>query len=175
MKQYPFSFDRINPIKPASFEELRTLTELFYVWDKLQWKLRPYKFLLMSFGIRTEITMPRQNNTNAYSEWRFVNLSLSRADEEGFVKWMKANVDTIIVELSGILADGYKHTISYDFDNECFISTLSGTKNTTQNVGCSLSSRSAEFIEALGLTVYKHRVMAENGNWADYARPSNWG
>lgn len=115
------------------------------------------------------------NTSRSIPNWQFVNISLSVADQKHFGEWFTDNETTILPTLSEINADGYKFSVSYDFENECFIAALSGNRNTNENNGCTITARSNEWIEAIGLVVYKHVVMCNTGDWQDYAKPANWG
>lgn len=117
--------------------------------------------------------MARQNSS--FNDWTFANIRLSTADEKSFAKWFTENETSIMTMLGEVVADTYKFSLSYDFDNECFIAGLSGTRYSELNKKTTLTARSNEWLEAIALVLYKHVVMCTMGEWADYARPSNWG
>ena len=119
--------------------------------------------------------MPTKPNNRSNFDWTFVNLALSAADEKSFLDWHKREGDSIIARMQEMSADGYKFSLSYDFDNECFIATYSGTRNTAHNDKCSISARSAEFLEAVSLVLFKHHVMCDGEDWQEHTRPANWG
>lgn len=158
-----------------SFEELRWLTEPYFVHDRIYTKCIHFTFALNAYQIEWEINPAMAKNSKSYGDWQFVNINLSTADQKHFAEWFNDNETGLLSMLSEVNADGYKVSISYDFDNECYICALSGTKNTNDNNGCTITARSAEWIEAIGLALYKHVVMCNTGQWADYAKPANWG
>lgn len=119
--------------------------------------------------------MPNRNTQKYQSDWKFVNIALSTADERDFTDWFARERNNFIAMLEDLMANTYKLSLSYDFDNTCFIATVSGTKSSTINAGSSISARSDDFLESICLVLYKHYVMCEGKDWSEHARPSNWG
>lgn len=170
-----FSFHSPERIAVSSFEELRHVTELHYEYDRIFYKLRPYTNLLSLYNIPWSIVMPNRGMQRYPSDWKFVSIALSSADERNFTEWYARERDNFVAMLEDLMASTYKLSLSYDFDNTCFIATISGTKSSSVNSNSSISARSDEFLEAVCLVLYKHYVMCEGGDWSEHARPSNWG
>lgn len=170
-----FSFLSPNPVKVSTFEELRSSTLLYFLIDKVMWKCRPVTTFCSAYGIKCEVTMPKTRASDYSSNWNFIDLRLSKADEARFVEWFSKNEQNIPDLLHRVNTDAYKFSISYDFDNDCFIATLSGTRHASINKNSTISGRSAEWLEAIGLVLFKHMVMCEEKEWSDYTRPTNWG
>lgn len=118
--------------------------------------------------------MSPTNGRNSF-DWTFVNITLTQADAKRFAEWFNEYETSLFTILGDVVSDTYKLSLSYDYDNVCYIATLSATKNSSDNEKSSLSARSAEATEALGLVIYKHVVMCEAGNWQEHSQPANWG
>lgn len=165
-----------NPHEPiTSFADMLERTKLLYVHDKIYANWLFGTKALNAYQIEWEIRPDMARNASAFSDWRFVNLNLSTADQKQFGEWFIANETAILPMLAEVVADTYKFSVSYDFDNECFIAALSATKHSSDNKQCTITARSNEWLEAIALLLYKHVVMCNTGTWEDYARPANWG
>lgn len=158
-----------------TFEELRWLTEPYFIHDRIYQKWYSGTIALNAYEVEWEINPAMAKTSRNFGDWQFVNINLSVQDQKSFGEWFADHETEILPMLSEVNADGYKFSISYDFDNECFIAALSGTKNTTENGGCTITARSSEWIESIGLVLFKHVVMCHTGSWQDYAKPANWG
>lgn len=114
------------------------------------------------------------------AEWGgYINIRLDDAQKEQFHAWYSENTDQIAVYLEDFLGEGGKFSVSYDHENECFVTTLMGAllQDDSRDRFTS-SSRAGTVTEAMALAFWKHFVLCE----ADYTnflpktnRLLNWG
>lgn len=108
--------------------------------------------------------------------FEFVDLRLTEGDKESFNKFLKtpqADLDAMTLDL---LAEGYKISFSYDQRHDCVICSITGTKEAKYNSGLILTSRAADYNEALALGLYKHFVIFNRSKWKSTDKDSNrWG
>jgi len=99
--------------------------------------------------------------------WKgFVNIELAQVDKkkirenlvafEDFGHW--AEVTT---------AEGYKISISFDQERDCFVATLTSNDPDNDNYGYSMSQRHSHLQVALTALVYAHDTKA-GGAWASF-------
>lgn len=108
----------------------------------------------------------------------FINVRLAEEDKLKFAEWWDdAGVDVpqVMQDLVGL---GAKLGVSYDGENECFITTLMGRLVGETDDRYCMVTRAGTFSEAWALMCWKHLVVAE-GEYGDF-RPKtgkfdHWG
>lgn len=116
----------------------------------------------------------QQNNNN---NWKvdFVNINLSKAEKTQFKAWYAENQSELPRLLSVFIAAGYKTSIKWDNENECFIATATCIDESLENSGKALSSRSDDWVEALALNLFKTDVISDKGVWEASGKGNSWG
>jgi len=111
------------------------------------------------------------------SNIEFLTLKLTSQDREKFDVWAKEGTKKTWPMLRELYEGGYKVSISPDFNNQCVIVSLTGTDNSTHNVGYCMTSRAEDVQEAILIACYKHFVMADGADWEAVAgkNEDNWG
>lgn len=107
---------------------------------------------------------------------KFTTIRLQTADKKAFEKWLTENRDDYYDIKATLIASGYKFNMSYDPDKDCVMVSMTGTNNTSYNSNLCVTSRSNDPFEAEMLALYKHFVIAKQGDWEDVATElDNWG
>lgn len=109
---------------------------------------------------------------NVY-DYKFVRCSLSKADKATFSKWFPEQESLLQTSLKNLLEAGYKVSWSADFENSCYVCTITGNEEKSPNYKKMLSSRSDDHWEAFGLCVFKHVMIFKSELWEDEG--SSWG
>lgn len=95
----------------------------------------------------------------------FISIRLTKSDKPKFSKWADETQDDLLIMLQAIVADDYKVSLSYDGSKDVFIASLTGKKEQRYNSQKCFTSRSSDLFEAYLLMIYKHMVLAKEGNW----------
>lgn len=120
----------------------------------------------------------KQQQQNSAPQWQkveFVNINLSKAEKTQFKSWYSENQATLPELLTRFIAAGYKLSIKWDNENDCFIATSTCSDETMENGGKALSSRSDDWLEAIALNLFKTDVLSENGVWEASGKGNSWG
>lgn len=107
----------------------------------------------------------------------FVVINLNDAQKQDFVVWAEKNLKSIFKHVAELTQDGYKLSFSSDFENDCFIVSMTGSDTAPYNVKNCFSSRSQNLEEATLLAIYKHIVIAQEKSWTEVStkRDMTWG
>ena len=112
---------------------------------------------------------------SGYTPVEFHSFQLTKHDKAAFDKWFEANSKHSVKYVSELLEDGYKVSLSPDFANGCVIVTLIGKEGVLHNENKCFSSRADDWEDALGLMLYKHKVLAEGAAWPEDSTAKAWG
>jgi len=96
------------------------------------------------------------------ADWMsFVPCELDVSQREEFTVWQADNVTAMWVELDDAIGKGWKHSLTYDAQNECYVASLSGRPSITADYDwlCTLTGRGGSMNEAIAVLVYKHVVL----------------
>lgn len=108
----------------------------------------------------------------------FINISLDDDEKLSFHGWRDVNEGSGTVMLDDLLAEGIKFGISYDRENQCYISTLTGALVKGSNERYALTTRAGNMQEVVLLTMWKFVILAAGdcGSWSPKTgRLMNWG
>lgn len=120
----------------------------------------------------------KQQNQNSAQQWakvEFVNINLSKAEKTQFKSWYSENQAALPELMTRFIAAGYKLSLKWDNENDCFIATSTCTDETMENGGKALSSRSDDWLEAIALNLFKTDVISEDGVWEHSGKGNSWG
>lgn len=128
----------------------------------------------------SEVAMPAKKqqqlqNSNGYQKIEFVNINLSKAEKTQFKSWFSEHEVEIPRLVTVFVAAGYKLSLKWDNENDCFIATSTCNDETMENGGKALSSRSDNWVEAIALNIFKTDVLSENGIWESSGKGNSWG
>lgn len=111
-----------------------------------------------------------------FKEIEFVTLTLSKGDKKKFETWAQAQEMTALGFVQTLATDGYKLSVSHDFDNDCFIVACTGKDTAAHNNGKCFTSRAPTVEEAVFMTAYKHYVVCDAGSWGEPSENGmSWG
>lgn len=108
------------------------------------------------------------NNASRDEDWNgFANIRLERQDR----KAVKALAETMSAEdvvnhILECLDEGYKVSVSPDYENDAIIVTLTGTV-TSVNPATAMSQRHSDFMVAMAASRFAHVELADRGDWFD--------
>lgn len=110
-----------------------------------------------------------------FPQTTFVNYRLDKDEKKACEAWFekqKAIEDDLVVE---ILQSNHKITMSFDGNNDSFISSLTGKAEDCNNSGTCLTSRGSTPRQALWANLYKFHIVFKKGVWEDSEDASDWG
>lgn len=118
---------------------------------------------------RAEAAKPssRQAKGVGSGEWQgFVNVTLPPGAKQAWQAWHEMGTP-LTDGLDRMLLDGYKITLKYEEQNDCYSAFCTGATSDHNNSGWGLSERSGSSAVALSRLVYIHTVVL-NGDWDAY-------
>lgn len=108
----------------------------------------------------------------------FINVKLDEGQKDQFSTWFGQGEGLHFNMLDDALGDGLKVGFSYDRENECYITTLTGAGWEGCTDRYCLTSRAGTFDESVALSMYKHYIVCA-GDWGDLrprtGRKDSWG
>jgi hypothetical protein len=109
----------------------------------------------------------------------FINMRLDEEQKAEFYEWLPQAEPHVEGEVDDMLALGIKLSLSYDWQNQCFICSVTGALVGADRASRYTStSRASTRHEVLALTVWKHHVLVE-GDYGNFAPQSGavmkWG
>jgi len=116
-----------------------------------------------------------QNNQQQWAKIEFVNINLSKQEKTQFKSWYTEIQAELPRLVAVFIAAGYKQSIKWDNENDCFIATATCVDDSLENSGKALSSRSDDWMEAIALNVFKTDVLSEKGVWEASGKGNSWG
>lgn len=123
--------------------------------------------------------MPRKNAKKQtkvdFGDYYNLHLNINDNQKKAFDGYITENETELWPLLNEALTDGWKHSLSYDTTNDCFISTLTQTDAQHDAAGAMIQSRSDHPGETVWLTLWKFHVLIDFTNLEQYRRRSNWG
>lgn len=106
----------------------------------------------------------------------FINIRLNASHKKAFKAYKDANLDDIDTLLVNLIAEDVKMSLSFDTTRDVFICSLTGKKDNRFNSGLCFTSRSNDLFEAMMLALFKHHVLAQEGQWKLAAtEEDSWG
>lgn len=112
---------------------------------------------------------------NNFGGVTFVNYSLTADEIKKAKAWITANQADVETLLDTHIKAGYKTSIRYDQENECFIFSSTGTDDTGVNNKKCISSRSDVLVEAMMLQLFKVDILFNGGEWEGANDRMKWG
>lgn len=97
----------------------------------------------------------------------FVDIDLTERDRSELEVWTVPGQVDLEAFLVQIVQDGYKFSLSGDFEHSSIVATLTGKAATCENKGFALSGRGPDAHGAMVVLWYKHTILANWGPWAD--------
>ena len=117
----------------------------------------------------------QRGNNSSWGSVSFVNISLDGEEKKRFGVWYKDTVDDLEAHWQEHLQAGYKMSVRWDDENDCYIVASTGCLEGKPNHNLCLSSRSDVLAEAILLQVYKSDVLCKGEGWEAHAKSANWG
>lgn len=114
--------------------------------------------------------------------WKgFIRCELDGTLRSRFDEWSKTfGLDEVMSGLTGGIAEGFKLSIGYDFQNGVFVASMAGNDpDQPQFFGWTLTARASTWERAAEALYYKHFIIMEE-DWRDHMalrddnRGSDW-
>lgn len=120
----------------------------------------------------------KKSNSKNPADWQkfeFARVTLDDKAKAAFKKAYAENAAEMLGELGSYAVAGYKFSLAWDDNGQCFIASMTCREPSDPNFNYVLSSRSSDAFEALALNIYKTRNYCADGVWTDGTEESNWG
>lgn len=106
----------------------------------------------------------------------FHNIRLTNEQKPDFINFVGEADEPLVKMLAQLGMDGYKFSVTFDPERDCYILAITGTDLAVVNKNSCFTSRSADFTEACMMGLYKHYVLAEGGDWSKIVtQTDDWG
>jgi hypothetical protein len=146
--------------------------------DYLHWLYYEGIDLLVTIGqtLATErVTITPMANKRSTFGVEFIEFRLTQEDAPIYEAWWAKEQEHVAVNTENLLNSGYKLSFTPDFENACIIVTVIGKSCGGANEGRAFSSRSDDWLDALGMCLYKHFVLAAADEWPEGTNRRSWG
>lgn len=101
-------------------------------------------------------------------EWGgWIDIQITEDMKEQFDIWFSERQEQMSSGLEDVVGTGLKLTLSWDGEHNTFVASLNGQGNSESLKRFTLTARSSNWWEAVGLCLYKHGVLLQ-GDWANY-------
>lgn len=109
------------------------------------------------------------------SEWKgFINIRLRDNHKKEIKKRAEKTTAAELTQwLEAIQDDGYKVSLSRDYENDAFVVAMTG-KEGTPNDGYCMTQRHRELIVAMCAVRYAHEELAQRGEWENAVEENDW-
>jgi hypothetical protein len=108
----------------------------------------------------------RPNKSEEKSTWQngfgnadFADVTLTQSDKDAFLKWMTGAAADFSEALTMCLQEGYRLSLKFDYDNSCYIASLTQQDRKHHNHNLVITSRSDDAEEAFFLSFYKVAIL----------------
>jgi len=112
---------------------------------------------------------------NGFDQFEFVDMRLETSEKAEFKAYLATSGNELWDDLYTLVQAGYKLSVSYMPESDCFIASLTCKSNGDVNENRVLTSRSDDFVEAVMLNVYKTTVVCKDRAWPTTKTANNWG
>lgn len=117
----------------------------------------------------------KSRRQNTFVPVEFVNAPLTAEEKKAFKAWYKGEPDKVFTGLINLIPHGYKQSVSWSDDQQCFTASLTCRDEENPNFNMCLTGRSNDYWEAHAIVFYKHEFLSEGGIWAFDTQSSSWG
>ncbi len=112
----------------------------------------------------------------ATPNWTFITIKLSQDDKPELEAFIKGYNKHFLDVITDVLAMGYKVSLNWIDKQNAFVVSVSGTNESAQNKGATVTSWSDELSEAIFMMGYKALVLGKSKTWVEIQTDSsNWG
>jgi hypothetical protein len=118
----------------------------------------------------------KTNNRPEYgNDASFADVKLTASEKDVFLQWREKTDANCIDSLEALIADSYRVGCKYDYQNSCYVVTLTQQDTKHRNSGLIIMSRADSIDNALLLSSYKVFVLFEGQRLPTDKRDDNWG
>lgn len=135
---------------------------------------RPYIQRIL-VALQGEFTDIMAKSSKFDSGYEFINLRIDSETKADFDKWARQHAEDYSVTLFDLLAAGWKHSLSYDADNQCFIASMTCNAEGNKYYRKVFTGRADVPDEAILLVLYKVSVVAPKTDLTAVKSLNNWG
>jgi hypothetical protein len=105
----------------------------------------------------------------------FADVKLNASEKDVFLSWVKSTDANCIDSLEALIADSYRVSVKYDYQNSCVTVTLTQQDTKHRNSGLVIMSRSDNVDAAILLSGYKVFVLFEGQRLPTRSEDNSWG
>lgn len=116
-----------------------------------------------------------KNDKTAWAETKFAQVTLTADQKDEFHRWWNQKAFDVPLEISTMIANGWKAGLTWDDANKCFIASATCKDERSVNANVCVTSRSDDYTEALLLNVYKVNVLFKNQPLPTERGGNTWG
>jgi len=119
--------------------------------------------------------MAKAGKESNYGDFKFCSVTLTADDKDNYEAWAEKNGQNLLEILANCSVEGWKTSVTWDSENECFIGSLTCRSEGHKNENVVVVSRSDNLLEALALTLYKITDLYKGKKLPTDKLKNNWG
>jgi hypothetical protein len=120
-------------------------------------------------------TGKQSKNPQWGSDASFADVKLNASEKDVYLQWVKTTDANCIDTLESLIADSYRVSVKYDYNNNCTVVSLTQQDTKHHNSGLVIMSRGSSVDDALLLSGYKVFVLFEGQRLPTASENDNWG
>lgn len=132
-------------------------------------------FDLIWYVEREHYVMASKSRETTFGDFRFCSVTLTPEDKSGYETWAAKHGADLLTVLAQCSMEGWKTSVTWDSENECFIGSLTCRSEGHKNENVVVVSRSDDLLEALALSLYKITDMYKGKKLPTDKIKNNWG
>ena len=105
----------------------------------------------------------------------FCNIVLTPEAKQDYLLWEQSEGIDSDELLAVLVGTGFKMSLSYNDDKKVFNCSVTCKDDQNQNADKCVTSRGATLHQAMTVALYKHFVLLDDADWAEYSAEDDWG
>lgn len=126
--------------------------------------------------------MPKQRPQTKHesnSTWghdvSFADVKLNVSERDVYLQWLKSSDANCIDSLESLVSDSYRVSLKCDYNNNCYVASLTQQDTKHINFGLVIMSRGDTVDNAILLSAYKVFVLFEGQRLPTASENNDWG
>lgn len=119
--------------------------------------------------------MAKQGRESNFGDFKFCSVTLTADDKIAYDTWAEKHGNDLLSVLAQCTVEGWKTSLTWDGENECFIGSLTCRSEGHKNENVVVVSRSDDMLEALAITLYKITELYRGKKLPTDKIKNNWG
>lgn len=157
-----------------------------YVVETADWLHNSGLFVQFSLSLSAKVkvedvrelfsVMSKNGKDGKIGNWGgIVSVRFDRRDKDDYKGFVDNNPEWVLEQAHDLVAEDNKITLSWDSRSDCFMASISCYNDKSPNYKHTMISRAPTLVDALGVALYKHVIIAERDWGVEASEGDVWG